>query len=159
MLSPGAVTPVKIFLYQVSSNSPKDCKKSFKDQSIFKEKSRGHNSYKAPLTICLSTQCDLSLYQVPSKSHTGFTTSIFQGKCKSRGCNSYKNNWTEFSLQYAHLHNAIVLCTKFHQNSQKGLGGILKPKSLRDRWMDTHIFFLSHISLDINVILLNVIFF
>jgi hypothetical protein len=38
------------------------------------------------------------------------------------------NTWTELHLQYAHTHNVIFLCTRFHQNHPKGLGGVRKTK-------------------------------
>jgi hypothetical protein len=43
---------------------------------------------------------------------------------KSSDWNSLKNNGTGLPLQYAHLHNVIFLCTKFHQNPPKDLGGV-----------------------------------
>jgi hypothetical protein len=53
---------------------------------------------------------------------------LFKEIVKPRGCNSLKHNWTRLPLKYAHLHNVIFLCAKFHQNPPKDLDGVAKTK-------------------------------
>jgi hypothetical protein len=90
-------------LYQVSLKFPKGFRRSCKD-SIFQRhiiKVQGmllleKQLDRVPLIICTSTQCDLSLYQVSSKSPKGLRRSckdkvFFKEKAKSRGCNSLKS--------------------------------------------------------------------
>jgi hypothetical protein len=73
------------------------------------------------------------LYHISNKFPKGFSKScedkvFFKENVKSRGCNSLKKYWTGLPLQNAYVHNVISLCTKFHQNTSKGLGGVAKTK-------------------------------